>query len=118
MKNGMARIIGAGRMALAYPDFAKDILTEGKLDADKLGLGSGFEGTVEECNGVLGTRWTMDDVGRIGKEVLDLERDFNRKAGFTAQDDRLPEFMKSEPLPPHNTVWDIADRELDRVFAS
>jgi len=83
-----------------------------------LDIASGFEGTVEECNGVLGTKWTMDDVGRIGKEILDLERDFNRKAGFTALDDRLPEFMRSEPLPPHNTVWDVADRELDRVFAS
>ncbi|MCX6094109.1 MAG: aldehyde ferredoxin oxidoreductase [Candidatus Bipolaricaulota bacterium] len=83
-----------------------------------LDIASGFEGTVEECNGVLGTKWTMDDVARIGKEVLDLERDFNRKAGFTALDDRLPEFMRTEPLPPHDTVWDIADREIDRVFAS
>ncbi len=83
-----------------------------------LDIASGFEGTVEECNGVLGTKWTMNDVARIGKEVLDLERDFNRKAGFTALDDRLPEFMKSEPLPPHDTVWDIADSEIDRVFAS
>ncbi len=32
LKNGMAGIIGAGRMSLAYPDFAKDILTKGKLD--------------------------------------------------------------------------------------
>jgi aldehyde:ferredoxin oxidoreductase len=83
-----------------------------------LDIASGFEGTVEECNGVLGTKWTMNDVARIGKEVLDLERDFNRKAGFTAFDDRLPEFMRTEPLPPHNTVWDIADEELDRVFSS
>jgi len=36
-----------------------------------LDIASGFEGTVEECNGVLGTNWTMDDVARIGKEVLD-----------------------------------------------
>jgi aldehyde:ferredoxin oxidoreductase len=82
-----------------------------------LDIASGFEGVVEECNGVLGTTWTMDDVGRIGKEVLDLERDFNRKAGFTRFDDRLPEFMLREPLPPHGTVWDIADREIDKVFA-
>jgi aldehyde:ferredoxin oxidoreductase len=82
-----------------------------------LDIGSGFEGVVEECAGVLGTKWTMDDVARIGKEVLDLELDFNRKAGFTAVDDRLPEFMSREPLPPHNTVWDVADSEIDKVFA-
>lgn len=81
-----------------------------------LDIASGFEGMIEECNGVLGTNWTADDVGRIGKEVLDLELDFNRKAGFTEADDRLPEFMTYEPLPPHNVVWDISDSEIDQVF--
>ena len=81
-----------------------------------LDIASGFEGMVEECNGVLGTSWTADDVGRIGKEVLDLELDFNRRAGFTPLDDRLPEFMTYEKLPPHDTVWDIADAEIDKVF--
>ena len=81
-----------------------------------LDIASGFEGMVEECNGVLGTSWTTDDVSRIGKEVLDLELDFNRKAGFTKADDRLPEFMTYEPLPPHDVVWDISDSEIDKVF--
>jgi aldehyde:ferredoxin oxidoreductase len=81
-----------------------------------LDIASGFEGMVEECNGVLGTAWTGDDVGRIGKEILDLELDFNRQAGFTKLDDRLPEFMTTEKLPPHNAVWDIADAEIDAVF--
>jgi len=81
-----------------------------------LDIASGFEGMIDECNGVLGTKWTADDVGRIGKKVLDLERDFNRRAGFTELDDRLPEFMTREPLPPHDAVWDIPDREIDKVF--
>jgi len=34
--NGMVTLIGAGRMAFAYPDFAKDIITKGRLDADKV----------------------------------------------------------------------------------
>jgi NADPH-dependent glutamate synthase beta subunit-like oxidoreductase/2,4-dienoyl-CoA reductase-like NADH-dependent reductase (Old Yellow Enzyme family) len=36
LKNGMASLIGAGRMSFAYPDFAKDILTRGKLDRNKV----------------------------------------------------------------------------------
>ncbi len=36
LKNGMASIIGAGRMSFAYPDFAKDLLTKGKLDPNKV----------------------------------------------------------------------------------
>jgi len=82
-----------------------------------LDIASGFEGVVEECNGVLGTNWTMDDVNRIGLEILKKEREFNEKAGFTKADDRLPEFMKYEPLPPHNVVWDVPDEELDKVYA-
>jgi len=81
-----------------------------------LDIATGFEGMVEECNGVLGTAWTGDDVARIGKEILDLELDFNHQAGFTKHDDRLPEFMTTEKLPPHNAVWDIPDSEIDKVF--
>lgn len=36
LENGMAGIIGAGRLSLAYPDFAKDILIKGKLDSSKV----------------------------------------------------------------------------------
>ncbi len=81
-----------------------------------LDIPSGFEGMVEECAGLLGADWTPDDVNRIGKEIIDRELAFNRAAGFTKADDRLPEFMKYEPLPPHNVVWDVPDEELDAVF--
>lgn len=80
-----------------------------------LDIAEGLEGAVETCNGVLGTSWTVDDVGRIGREVIDIERAFNLAAGFTNADDRLPEFMKYEKLPPHNTVFDVSDEELDKV---
>jgi aldehyde:ferredoxin oxidoreductase len=81
-----------------------------------LDIASGFEGTVEECNGVLGTDWTMDDVARIGKEILDKELAFNHAAGFTKAHDRMPEFMKYEKLPPHDVVWDVPTETLDAVF--
>jgi aldehyde:ferredoxin oxidoreductase len=80
-----------------------------------LDIPEGLEGTVESCNGVLGTSWTTDDIARIGREVLDMELEFNRAAGFTKAHDRLPEFMKYEKLPPHNTVFDVSDEELDKV---
>jgi aldehyde:ferredoxin oxidoreductase len=83
-----------------------------------LDIASGFEGVVEECNGVLGTNWTMNDVGRIGKEILAKERAFNLAAGITKQHDRMPEFMKIETLPPHNVTWDIPDETLDAVFGA
>jgi aldehyde:ferredoxin oxidoreductase len=52
----------------------------------------------------------------LAREALALEREFNRRAGFTAAHDRIPEWMREEPLPPHNTVFDVPDAELDSVF--
>jgi aldehyde:ferredoxin oxidoreductase len=81
-----------------------------------LDIATGNEGMVEEVNGVLGTSYTTDDVVSLGSEILRKERAFNEGAGFTKAHDRLPEFMKYEPLPPHNTVYDVPDSELDAVY--
>ncbi|MDO9534859.1 MAG: aldehyde ferredoxin oxidoreductase C-terminal domain-containing protein [Bacillota bacterium] len=81
-----------------------------------LDISDGMEGMVETINGVLGTNWTVSDVGRIGMDILSIENDFNAKAGFSKEDDRPPEFMRYEPLPPHNVVFDITDEELDKIW--
>lgn len=52
----------------------------------------------------------------LGKKTIEMEREFNRGAGFTKADDRIPEWMTREPLPPHNTVFDVPEDELDRIF--
>jgi aldehyde:ferredoxin oxidoreductase len=80
-----------------------------------LDIASGFEGMVEECNGVLGTRWKSEDVPKMGAEILRVERAFNEAAGLGRADDRIPEFMHYEPLPPHNQVFDVPDSALDSV---
>jgi aldehyde:ferredoxin oxidoreductase len=81
-----------------------------------LDIPSGFEGMMEECNGLLGTHWKSEDAAKIGAEILRKERAFNEAAGLTKADDRIPEFMKYEPLPPHNQVFDVPDSALDSVF--
>jgi aldehyde:ferredoxin oxidoreductase len=52
----------------------------------------------------------------LGRETLALERAFNQAAGFTAADDRLPEWMTVEPLPPRDSVFDVSPEDLDGVF--
>ena len=81
-----------------------------------LDIPSAYEGWVEECAGVVGANWTAADVLRIGDEVLRTERRFNEAAGLGKAADRLPEFMKYEPLPPHNVVWNVSDEDLDSVY--
>ncbi|MFX1451942.1 MAG: aldehyde ferredoxin oxidoreductase family protein [Promethearchaeota archaeon] len=73
-------------------------------------------GMVESVNGVLGTNLTVDDIGKIGMQILEMEREFNKKAGFTKEHDRLPEFLRKENVPPSNEVFNVPDEELDKVF--
>lgn len=59
---------------------------------------------------------TGDDVNNLGMSILKTERAFNMAAGFTSQDDRLPEFFNDEPIAPHNVVWDIDDATIDSFW--
>jgi len=77
----------------------------------------GFEAFGKVIGAKLGTQLGPGDFPEgMGIRVLKAEREFNRKAGFTKQDDRLPRFFYEEPLPPHNTVFVISDGELDSTF--
>ncbi len=75
-----------------------------------------FQAMLDLLNGFLGSELTPDDVTALGKSILSNERDFNKRAGFTAKDDRLPEYFKSESFPPHNVTFAVKDEELDQVF--
>jgi aldehyde:ferredoxin oxidoreductase len=50
----------------------------------------------------------------MGQCILMDEHDFNRRAGFTKADDRLPE-MFADVFPPHNTTWDFDEEELQQA---
>ena len=76
----------------------------------------GLPTVVEMLNAQYGINLTVDDVVTLGQNVLKVEREFNKAAGFTKADDRLPEFFQTEDLPPHNTKFDITGDELDEVF--
>ena len=51
----------------------------------------------------------------LGKSIINDEKEFNKKAGFTKFDDQLPE-MFNEPVPPHNTQWDFTIDELQEAI--
>ncbi|MCL4425916.1 MAG: aldehyde ferredoxin oxidoreductase C-terminal domain-containing protein, partial [Firmicutes bacterium] len=76
----------------------------------------GLPTVVEMLNAKYGTELTVGDVVKYGQAVLKVEREFNRRAGFTSAHDRLPTWMKAEALPPHHTVFDVSEAELDQVF--
>ncbi|SFN01076.1 aldehyde ferredoxin oxidoreductase C-terminal domain-containing protein, partial [Thermodesulforhabdus norvegica] len=75
-----------------------------------------FQAMLDMINAFYGWNWTADDFMEYGKKILRMEREFNTKAGFTKEHDRLPRFFKVEPLPPHNLTFQVPDEELDKVF--
>ena len=81
-----------------------------------LDMPEAFAAVYEMLNAQYGLSLGPDDVSSLGMVVLKTEREFNKKAGFTAEDDRLPEFFETEKLPPHNVVFDVSHSELDSVF--
>ncbi|KNZ69089.1 Aldehyde ferredoxin oxidoreductase [Thermincola ferriacetica] len=74
-----------------------------------------FQAMIDLINAQYGLNMTANDINDLGKSVLVTELEFNKAAGFTRQDDRLPEFFEEE-IPPHNAVWDFTGEELDEVF--
>ena len=65
---------------------------------------------LETAYGVTLPANTLDQLGR---RVIDLERDFNRKAGFTSADDRLPAFFLDERLDSTGSRFDVNPEEID-----
>lgn len=66
--------------------------------------------------GRYGWDLTYADVQKIGLDVLDTEREFNRRSGAGEEFNDMPEFMREEPLPPMNSVYDIPMEEMRRVW--
>jgi aldehyde:ferredoxin oxidoreductase len=71
---------------------------------------------VDMINGIYGWGWTKEDFDQFNRNVLRTELEFNRRAGITQNDYRIPEYMREEPLPPHNVVFDVPDSDLDTIF--
>jgi aldehyde:ferredoxin oxidoreductase len=110
---------GADHTAGNLPGFKCDgksteELTEASLDiqtdcagADSLGLclfGRSVTNVnqgliVDALNAAQGTDLQPEFFRQLGREALQMEWEFNRRAGFTDEDDELPEFF-NDPLEP------------------
>jgi len=73
---------------------------------------------LEAISAFTGDEWNENSWLELGKKILRTEIDFNRIAGLTEKDDKIPEWMKREPLPPHNSVFDIPDSDLRKTIDS
>jgi aldehyde:ferredoxin oxidoreductase len=69
---------------------------------------------VGALNDAHGTRFEPAFMQQLGLEALKLEWEFNKAAGFTEQDDDLPEFFYAEPLPPTGKTARHRSAEVNR----
>lgn len=111
------------------PNAQKEISLNAQLNMagyDTLGAcifaGFGYAATPDGVvKRLLKARYGWDEVPdnilqQLGKETIKLEREFNQRAGFTAKDDRLPEWMTKEALPENSSVFDVSAETLDHIF--
>jgi aldehyde:ferredoxin oxidoreductase len=52
-----------------------------------------FQALIDMMNSFCGLNITGDNIVSLGKRVLPVERDFNKRASFTSRHDRLPPFL-------------------------
>jgi aldehyde:ferredoxin oxidoreductase len=111
------------------PNVQRDVSLNAQLNMagyDTLGAcifaGFGYAATPDGVvKRLLSARYGWDDLPNnilqeIGKQVIKMEREFNRRAGFTAKDDRIPEWMTKEVIPENGSVFDVSGEVLDHIF--
>jgi aldehyde:ferredoxin oxidoreductase len=75
-----------------------------------------YQVMVKLINARYDTDLNAEEVMNIGIDTIKEELAFNRSAGWTEVQNRLPEFLRREKLPPHNEVFDIPQDEIDAIF--
>lgn len=64
----------------------------------------------------FGGDWDGDKLMGIAVRTIAMEKAFNKKAGFTEEDDKLPDFFYEETLESVDTVFDITADELKEAI--
>lgn len=67
-------------------------------------------------NATLGTNVDPSFYQELGRETLRYEFEFNKAAGFTAEDDDLPQFFYDEALPPTKNVARFKGNEVHDIY--
>ena len=70
----------------------------------------------EMLNARYGSNLSDQDVLNMGVQTIKEELSFNRRAGIDFKYDLMPEFLKEEPLPHQNTVFDIPRNEIETIW--
>ncbi len=66
----------------------------------------------EALSVVTGHQFSVEDLFFIAERILNLEKIYNHRAGFTRKDDSLPERFLKEPIPAGINKGEVVDLDL------
>jgi alcohol dehydrogenase class IV len=67
-------------------------------------------------NARYGTNLSRSDIFEIGKQNIRDELKFNEGSEFASANQHYPEFIRTEPLSPTGSVFDVPDEEIGRIW--
>ncbi len=115
---------GKGKVTKAYQDLSAIIDSAGLciffavryLAAKDLGVAP--VGILEYLNAATGADYTLEELMQAGERIINAERLFLTKAGFTRKDDSLPKRLTEEPAPtgPAKGLVCHLDEMLDEYY--
>ena len=73
---------------------------------------------LELINARFGWDKDLDWLNTIYLQMMQIEHEFNQRAGFTKLDNRFNEAFTQRKLPELGTVFDVPDEEIDRIIDS
>lgn len=81
-----------------------------------LGLGAALPFLPELMAGIYGGEWDRSKIMEIGFQTITRELAWNKAAGFTEKDNKLPEFFYTEKSPATGASFDIEPEEYASMF--
>ena len=75
-----------------------------------------IELVIGAINDAVGTEFEVSFFEQLGRDTLKYEAEFNAAAGFTPEDDELPEFFYEDALTPSNKVARFHAREVNQAM--
>ena len=78
----------------------------------------GMDNLLRALSAMTGKPFDSQAWQQLGTRILTAEIDFNRRAGLTDKNDRLPDMFHKEPLAPHYGTVPYPENDLHGTFAA
>ena len=71
---------------------------------------------IDMVKNAYGLDLSEDWLNELGCKVIKAELLFNRAAGLTKEDDRIPAYFAEETVVPTQNIWNVSQTEMDHMW--